>query len=410
MFFLHVRIQEIQRTSPEFLQIKQFLGSKKLNRVLIIHIHQVYIEISTTQMIYFYITMFHLFEKKEEERALGIDIGSSAIKVVQLKREDGVIKLETYGEIALGAYAGLVNGKAVRLGEEKTIEAMHSLFAEAKITAKRVAFSVDAASTFLTTISVPKMLPEDIDKMLPFEARKYLPIPVSEVELDHWMMPEGLIHDDARAMQLVLTAVKHDTLGVYSRLAARLGFESPIFEVEGFSLMRSLNIKELPLTLVVDVGAQFTTTTLVHKGVLLDMHVVTRGSQETTVQLSKALALSEEEAEEKKRSLGYNGDSKQEYMQEVMRLSTYPLFGDIGRLLLMYERKYNQVIEGVIFTGGGVRTPGILEAAQEAIRTPIRLATPFETVQTPTFLKDLLARIGPSYSIAVGLALKLLSK
>jgi cell division ATPase FtsA len=89
-----------------------------------------------------------------------------------------------------------------------------------------------------------------------------------------------------------------------------------------------------------------------------------------------------------------------------MQLSSYPLFGEIARLSLMYERKYNQTIEGVILTGGGVRMPGFLEAYKEVAHAAGRIATPFDQIDVPPFLKEMIDRIGPSYSVAVGCALK----
>ena len=82
--------------------------------------------------------MFKLFKKEEVGQALGLDIGTSSIKVVQLRREKDKIILDTYGEIALGPYAGMLAGQAVHLGEEKTIEAINDVFKEARFTEEEV--------------------------------------------------------------------------------------------------------------------------------------------------------------------------------------------------------------------------------------------------------------------------------
>jgi type IV pilus assembly protein PilM len=144
----------------------------------------------------------------------------------------------------------------------------------------------------------------------------------------------------------------------------------------------------------------------VRSGSILDLHVIPHGSHENTKRLEQALSLSFITAEETKRTFGFLGDKSNPYIKEVMQLSSYPLFGEVARLLLMYERKYNQSIEGVVVSGGGARVHGVVEAMQESIKIPVRLATPFDQVEIPSFLRELVHSIGPSYAIACGLALK----
>jgi type IV pilus assembly protein PilM len=345
------------------------------------------------------------FQQNNDEHVVGVDIGKSSIKAVQLKKEHNTMKLVTYGEIFLGNLLGQVDGKAVSAGEDLIVSALITLYKEAKITAKKAIFSVDPASTFVTTIPISREYSEDLLVALSYEARKYLPVPLSTVDIDHWLIPPGILKEDQKYIQVVLAAIKHDTLTLYSRIAQRLGVQNPLFEIEAFSLKRSL-LGDGSFSIIVDIGAQYSTVTLVHKEIILDVHLIPRGSQESTTQLAKALSLSEAEAEKKKKDFGYDQNTDSKYVGEVMKLSTYPLFGDIGRLLLMYERKYNQIVDKIIFTGSGSRVNGISLAAGEVIKGDIILANPFQKIDTPSFLHDMLKRVGPSYSVSVGLALK----
>jgi Tfp pilus assembly PilM family ATPase len=204
----------------------------------------------------------------------------------------------------------------------------------------------------------------------------------------------------------VLAAVKNTTLEKYQRLATKLGLENPVFEIESFSFLRSALHGDMQLLLCIDIGSQYTTVTLVRSGSILDLHVISQGSLLSTMRLSQALSLPVTAAEETKRTFGYMGDDSNPFIKEVMQLSSYPLFGEVARLLLMYERKYNQVIEGIIVGGGGARTPGILDALHESVQTASRTATPFDQVEVPAFLKEMITKIGPSYAVATGLALK----
>lgn len=354
--------------------------------------------------------MFPFFGSQKPTHALGIDIGHSTIKVVQLRLEKEKIFLETYGEVALGPYASFEVGQAVALGDEKVVEALEDLFKASKITTREAALAVDSSSTFVSLIEVPNVSDKDLRSMIPLEARKYIPIPVAEVQLDFWRLPhkdgEIVPEDTKKKTQVVLAAVKNNTLEKYVRYATKLGLENPLFEIESFSFLRSAPLVNQKFHLFLDIGSQYTSAILVENGVILDLHIIPYGSQNSTLQIAQALAIPIAVAEESKRTFGYPGDRSNPYLKEVMQLSSYPLFGEVTRLLLVHERKYNQVVEGIIIGGGGARTPGILEAMKETIRTPVQIINPFDQVEVPAFLKDMIIHVGPSYAVALGLALK----
>jgi type IV pilus assembly protein PilM len=351
--------------------------------------------------------MFQFFKKDELGQALGLDIGTASIKIVQVRREKEKIILDTYGEIALGPYAGLVAGQAVHLGEEKLVEAIQDLMKEAKVTARDTVVSIDSSAAFVSLVKVPKVEDKELRTMIPFEARKYIPIPLTEVQMDWWHIPTTVnISAEEKMINVVLAAVKNETLTMYDRVLKKLELSNVEYEIQGYSVMRSVPPQTTGMILYADIGAQYTTLSLVHNNTVLDMHVISRGSQDSTIQLSKALSIPLDTAEETKRTFGYLGDKSNPYVKDVMQLSSYPLFGEVARLSLMYERKYNQTIEGIILSGGGARLPGVLESYNETVHIPARIATPFDQVDVPPFLHEMIGRIGPSYAVAVGCALK----
>jgi type IV pilus assembly protein PilM len=351
--------------------------------------------------------MFHFFKKEEVGQAIGLDIGMSSIKVVQLRREKEKIILDTYGEIELGPYAGKEPGQAVRLGEEKTIEAIRDLFREAKITARDTVVAIDPLSAYVSLVKVPKVTDNELRTMIPLEARKYIPIPLTEVQMDWWHIPNMVnIGKDERMANIVLAAVNNETLAMSDRIVHKVELTNVEYEIHGYSLLRSMPSQSRNMILYVDIGSEYTTLSLTHENTVLDMHVIGKGSLDATVQLSRALSIPIDTAENTKREFGYGGDASNPYIKEIMELSSYPLFGEVARLSLMYERKYNQNIEGIILSGGGARTKGILDAYGATVHIAGRIATPFEQIQVPAFLNEMIERVGPTYAIAVGCALK----
>jgi type IV pilus assembly protein PilM len=351
--------------------------------------------------------MFDFVKKEEFAQAIGIDIGTSSVKIVQLRKEKNRIILDTYGEVALGPYASLKVGQAVHLGEEKLLEAINDLMTEAKVTSKNAVIAINPSGAFVSLVTVPKVGDEELRTMMPIEARKYIPIPLTEVQMDWWHIPASVrLKGDASSVSVVLAAVSNTTLMEYDSLVKKLGLLNVEYEIHGYSLLRSVPPHTHKMILYVDIGAQTTVLSLVYQGIVMDMHVISRGSQEGTVQISKALSITLDTAEESKRVFGYNGDQSNPYFKEVLELSSYPLFGEVARLSLMFERKYNQTIEGIILTGGGAKVPGLLQVYSKTVHVAGRIATPFEQIVVPEFLAEMMEKVGPTYSVAIGCALK----
>lgn len=354
--------------------------------------------------------MFPFFKKNELSQSLGIDIGPSSVKVVQLRREKNHIILDTYGEVALGPYGGLKIGQAIHLGEEKLLEAINDLFKEAKVTARDAVVAIDSASAFVSLVHVPRVTDDQLRTMMPIEARKHIPIPLTEVQMDWWHIPPTMkFNQDDKIISVVLAAVNNTSLAGYDSLVKKLELRNIEYEIHGYSLLRSSPPHTHKMVMYVDIGAQNTVLSLVYQGIVLDMYVIAKGSQESTLQLARALSVTIDNAEETKRTLGYEVNEESPYVKDVLELSSYPLFGEVARLSLMYERKYNQTIEGIILTGGGARIPGMISTYSKTVHIAGRIVTPFEQVVVPPFLSEMIERVGPTYAIALGCALKKLS-
>src|SRR3990167_9163519 len=100
-------------------------------------------------------SFFGTLFKKKEKSVLGVDIGSSSLKVVQLRKENGKAVLETYGELALGPYGGSEVGQATNLSAEQVTETLRDLLREAKVTTKSCGVSIPFARSLLPLLPLP---------------------------------------------------------------------------------------------------------------------------------------------------------------------------------------------------------------------------------------------------------------
>ena len=363
------------------------------------------------------------FGKSAETSILGIDIGAASAKIVQLRTSRGAAILETYGEIALGPYGGQAIGKAVKLTPEKIAEALIDVMREANVTARVGGLSIPFSSSLVSVIDVPHVQPEQLKRMIPIEARKYIPIPVSEVKLDWFIIPheegESSAFDrieketpmQAKGQEVLLVAIHNEVLQNYQTVATNAGLKIEFYEIEIFSAVRSSVGHGLAPVLVVDFGAATTKIYVVERGIVRLSHLLSLGGQHMTEALARSLGWEFDKAERVKRERGlvnsnaYSPDENDKIKTAL--LSTLSrVFSEVNRVLLSYGQRYNKNVSHVVLTGGGASLPGISEVAHENLSAEVEIANPFAHAEAPAFLEDVLRQIGPGFAVAVGVALR----
>ncbi|MBI2109169.1 MAG: type IV pilus assembly protein PilM [Parcubacteria group bacterium] len=367
------------------------------------------------------------FGKKSGNSVIGVDIGPSSIKVVQLRREGGRAILETYGELALGPYAGLSVGQATNLSAEKIAEVLKDILREANVTTKEAAFSIPLAASLTSVISLPAVSEKELKSMVPIEARKYIPVPISETTLDFWVIPkrendtleierESLAENSGEAsdsgrVDVLLVAIHNSIIQKYTRVAELASLSVGFLEIETFSAIRALLSGGISTSLILDIGSNATNVSIVENGVVYRSHVVNRGSQDITVALSRALSITPLQAEEMKREKGIlEADGEESKVAHTARLILENIFTEANRVLLEYEKKQHAAVSRVFLSGGGALLKGLLSFAKQNLDTEVIYGNPFSKVETPAFLESVLKDIGPSFSVAVGVALRRLQE
>lgn len=360
------------------------------------------------------------FFSKKGESVMGIDIGSSSIKLVQLKKKGGKAVLETYGEISLGPYAGFEIGRSTNLKADKIAEALKDLIIEANVTTKSCGLSIPISASLITFIKLPQTAEKQLQTVVPMEARKYIPVPISEVSLNWWVVPEerdavsefqsseGEKQD--QSINVFLAVIHNDAIDENTNIMKSAGLESSFFEIELFSSIRSSLDQSLQPQMVFDMGASSTKLYIVERGILMNSHVINKGSQDISMAASKSMGISFEEAERMKKTYGIVNASQEKDLTEITSLILEYIFSESNRVLLNYQKKHNKTVGKVIFTGGGVNLKGLKDYAQKIFQTECVIANPFEKVEFPAFLEDVLKMAGPEFSVAIGIALRKLQE
>ena len=359
-----------------------------------------------------------LFRKKEKS-FLGVDIGSSSLKVVQLRKERGQAVLETYGELALGPYSGSEVGQATNLSAEQITETLKDLLREAKVTTKNCGVSIPFARSLLSLVVLPyRKDPAEQKTVIELEARKYIPMPISEVQLDWFIMPRAeqvqlagkeSIHDasqDGGNIEVLLVAVHNDELSFLQKVISGAGLAASFYEIEIFSTIRAVVEEQVKPVMVLDVGAASTKTYVIEHGVVALSHSIGTGSQDITraISVSNNVSIAMAEALKKKEGLGGAGAfGGPEFVFSR-------IFSEARRVLVQYETVNKKSVTSIILTGGGGVTKELGAYAKKTFSIDVRVANPFLKTEAPAFMRSILEEIGPEFAVAVGIALRKLAE
>lgn len=351
---------------------------------------------------------------------IGIDVGASAIKVVQVKRENGRAVLETYGSISTAPYAEGIVGQVLTVEQEGLVKAIDDLFKEANVTTRNSAMSIPASASLVFLVELPgNVTDKELPQIIHNEARRYIPVPITEVSIDWWPVPKRPMDDvtddstipttkdmEKEKKKVLVAAIHNEALSKYKGLVNDAKLETDFFEIEMFSSARSVTGQDLSTIMLLDMGASKTKISIIDRGVIQDFHIINRGSSDITNGLVASLEIPFADAEEMKKQYGLNDNPKIPKAREIIRGVLDYIFFESGNVVLNYEKKYNKNISKVILIGGGVLLKGVEGVAKEKFGTDIILGNPFERIQAPAFLEGVLKESGPEFAVAAGLALR----
>ncbi len=361
--------------------------------------------------------MSSIFGKSGADSVLGIDIGSSSVKIVELKKKGGKAVLETYGSLALGTYGGVEVGRVTNLDVDKLTLATLDLLKESNAITKIAGVGVPSSASLIFTISLPGNIEEGaLSAIIPNEARKYIPVPISEVSLDWSLIPRQADVDDTNdynhsikpaeaKTDVLVVAIHNETVTRYKDVLKKTALEPAFFEMEVFSTIRSTFSHEFAPVLLIDFGASKTKLSIVEYGIVRTFHIVNRGSQDITLNISQSMSIPFAQAELLKREVGLVREANAT-VADIVKLSVDYIFAETNSVVLAYEKKYNKAISKVILCGGGVLLKGFLQSATSNFHSEVAYGNPFGKTEAPALLNPVLETSGPEFATAVGLALR----
>ncbi len=344
------------------------------------------------------------FFAAKPNHVVGIDIGTFSTKVIQLRYEKERGVLETYGELLNETYFKSQNPEAgfQHRSDQEVASLLKDLLREANVTSKDAVLAVPASASFVTTVPFPPVTEKELKEAVPYEARRFVPIPIAEVTLD-W---EVLGMNEARdKLEVLLIAVPKEIIEKFKRVAALSGLNLHALEVETFGMVRSLGGGDLGPAGFINFGHRTTTLAVTDRGKVRVSHNFGRGSQEITKILEKGLGINHERAEAIKREVGLSEKIEEKEIVSVVAPFVETLLAEVERFLSIYNRKAPRSVQKINLTGGGSNLKGLVEHAVARFGVEVNRGNPFARTVAPAFMQPILRELGPSFSVAVGLAL-----
>jgi type IV pilus assembly protein PilM len=342
-------------------------------------------------------------------KILGIDIGTTSIKAVELAKDGGAVRLKSYGILENYGHLERINDaiqtSSLKIFDEFTAEMLKKLLSEMKFSTRNCAMSIPIFSAFVSLMDLPQLSPKELAQAIPFEARQYVPIPISEVALD-WQLLGPTPGQEGQKVQVLLVAVPQDIIVKHQRIAELAGLNLNIIEVEVIASARAVVWTDPSALLLVDIGSRATVISVVDEGyVRITRSIDTAGGDLAQV-IANGLGISPIRAEMFKRSRGLLSGAGEENLAALMVPLLDVIINEIQKLGALYQERTNREIKKIILTGGSANTPGLADYAARELQKEVSIGNSFSQIQYPPQLAPIIASIGPTFAVAVGLALK----
>lgn len=355
-----------------------------------------------------------IFNFTKSGSSLGIDVGTSSIKMVELKKKGGRFILTNYGIFELKG--SVSESEPVSPGWENILKmpdqeialGIKEVIKRANIGSADVIASIPSFSTFATVIEMPYVSNDDLLKAIPFEAKKYVPIPLDEVALD-WSIVGVNNHpaDNSKSstIEVFLAAVPKDETSRYHEIMKAAGLKLKALELENSALIRALLGNDLSPTVIVNIGGRSTSIIIVNRGYERLSHNYEIGGFEITKAIAQSLNVSLEKAEDLKRKLGLKKSNENIISEAAVSLIDMMAF-ETQKTIANYEEAQKTKIANVVLIGGLSNMPGFLEYFQGKLNRSVIIGNSFSRVMYPEELTPIVPELNSVFSIALGLAMR----
>lgn len=338
---------------------------------------------------------------------VGLDIGFSSIKVVSLEKNKDKAKLLSLGSIP-APVPGMLSDSDADL--EIVANTIKKLLDVTKINAGEIIAALPESKVFTRVIDdLPYLSDSELSSAIKYASEEFIPMPLSEVNLNWQVLLKSKNQSqNTRTVVLVIASPKN-IVSKYVKVLTTAGLRPKALETEVIAITRSLvgSNPFSPSTLIVQMGATTTDFAAVSKGLIWLTRSISTGGSALSRALAQNFNFEFVQAEEYKKVYGLSEDQLEGKVFESLKPIVDIIAGETKRVIQSYEAKYSQdSIKRVVLSGGGAKMPGLVIYLANKLGLEVQEADPWYSIEKDKQIASKLSEGAPSYSVAVGLALR----
>ncbi len=344
------------------------------------------------------------------QTCLGVDIGTTSIKMVEIAKGSNRPKLRNYGLLESYGHLERINNaiqtSTLKIMERDTAEILKLLLNQLKVKSQEVIASMPAFSSFFTLLELPEMSEEDMAKTMSFQISQYIPLPASEVTIDWFKVGQREDEKGFTKQQIFLISTPNEQIRKYKNVFKLAGLRLRALEIESVSLARSLAANDPTTTLLVDIGARSTNIVVVDKGFLKHSSQTDFAGSSLTQAIANGLNINVRRAEELKKQRGILGTGSEYELSTLTFPFLDAIISEVKRARDAYEKNQEGKIERIILVGGGANLLGINKYFEEQMGLATIIGNPFLRIDYPGKIEPMVKELGPTLAVAIGLAIR----
>lgn len=296
--------------------------------------------------------------------ALGIDIGTTAIKIVEIKKTGDAFFLQNYALLETKDYLEhpnqAIQKSSLKPSESDLASTLKLLLRDMAPKSNLAIVAIPSFSTFSTMLDFPALSDAETEKAIGFQAAQYIPLPIAEVTLEWRKLSEYIDKDGVKHQRVLLIAIPNDVIKTYKTICKHAGLKLIALEAEAFSLTRALrgSFSETP-TLIMDLGGISTGISVFAAGRTEYITQTDYSGVYLTQALSRSLEISMTRAEELKRRRGLLGMGTESELSMMLTPFLDVVMQEARRARESYEKVSGKKIEKLALAGGGANLLGI---------------------------------------------------
>ena len=347
------------------------------------------------------------FSRKKE--LIGLDIGSGAIKLVQVKEIGKGYQLQKFGVKALDSEL-IVDGTIMDAG--RVVSVIKELLEEQAVKIKDVAVSVSGHSVIVKKISLPVMTEDELEESIKWEAEQYIPFDINDVNIDFHILGTADNQESKEQMAVLLVAVKKDKLTEYTTLVTEAGLNPVIVDVDAFTLENMFGInyeaREGEIVALVNIGASVMNINILKGGTFAFTRDISIGGNRYNETIQREFNISYEQAEKAKRNEPVEGIDPQALSTIINNLNAEISSEVIRSFDYFKTTSTNENIDRILLSGGASKLSDLLSQLAEKSGVPVEMVNPFKKVDIPKklFDQEYIQEMGPLAAVGIGLAIR----